>query len=296
MSWKSAYCQHARMGREVCALGDLVQRIRELWTEFLGVNANTFASSMAYFSFLSTMPLLVLFFSIASLVGVDKAQVIELYSSLLPETLQAFAESLINDAYAQASVTLSLSTITLLWSASKGIKAMRRGLNSVYAAKESRSPIVIAIISIVSVIVLNVLLVTVMSLVYSGRLFDALGEVFPDAQLPYDVIALIDLVVSIVLGTLGITAFYAFIPAVKRPFVSQLPGALCATVACGIFSYIYYVYIDYSGDTVLYGSIAPVVAYLVWMYLDFYILLAGGFINRMLEESRGGRWRMGVRT
>lgn len=69
--------------------------------------------------------------------------------------------------------------------------------------------------------------------------------------------------------------------------MTQLPGALFATLACGVLSYGFHLYVDVFVDVnVLYGSIATVVLFLYWMYFIALILIIGGFINRLLLTRR----------
>ena len=236
---------------------------------------------------MSIVPLLALSVSLVTVVGVEEHEVVTFFCSFLPDTLHELAESLIGDAFARSGVAFSLSTLVLLWSASKGVKALRRGLNAAYSVEETRNAAVIAAISIAAVLVLGVLLAAVMLLVFSGCVIDAISAVFPDMQVDSNSLTTLDLIATLALGTFGLAACYAFLPAERRRYIAQLPGAICATLACCVFSFGFRIYIEnFSNFTVLYGSLASVAIFLLWMYLIFYILLAGGFVNRYLKDRR----------
>ena len=56
----------------------------------------------------------------------------------MPEAMQGFAAIVVSQAYRYSMETLSLSVVTLVWSASKGTMALRQGLNRVYGVEETR--------------------------------------------------------------------------------------------------------------------------------------------------------------
>ena len=63
-------------------------------------------------------------------------------------------------------------------------------------------------------------------------------------------------------------------------------------IGCGLLSFGFRVYVDWFADyTVLYGSIAAIAMLLFWMYFVFFILVAGGFINRLAQRSWEARMR-----
>ena len=101
---------------------------------------------------------------------------------------------------------------------------------------------------------------------------------------------LADLVGTLALGVLLIALCYTHLPAGRRRLKLQLPGALFALVGCGALSFGFRMYVDHiSNYTVLYGSIATIAMLLFWMYLVFYIVIAGGFINRSLQKHPKAR-------
>lgn len=268
---------------------DLWQRGSALWAEFSRMNATTYASSICYFSFLSIVPLLALCISLVSIVGIEQQEVVLFFCSLLPDALHDFVKALVEDAFVRSDVAFSVSSITLLWSASKGMKALRRGLNAAYAVEETRNFVHIAVVSIVAVLILGLLLTAVMCLIFSGVVVNVINTLFPDAHVQKGILTTVDLIATMVLGTFGLAACYAFLPAERQRYAAQLPGALCSALACSVFTFGFYIYIDnFSNFTVLYGSIATVAVFLFWMYLVFNILLAGGFINHFLKDMRKG--------
>ena len=64
---------------------------------------------------------------------------LQLLGNVLPHALMPAAERLIRSTWQSANDTVvSLSALTALWSASRGIQGLRTGLNAVYGVAESR--------------------------------------------------------------------------------------------------------------------------------------------------------------
>lgn len=158
------------------------QEGRLLWAEFSRTNASTHASSACYFSFLSLVPLLAICISLVTMTGVSQEQVLGFISLLVPDALKGFVDTLINDAFERSGLALSLSSLTLFWSASKGIKALRGGLNSAYYMEETRNAVLVAIISIVSVLLLGVMLAATVYLMFGNSVLHALASKLPDCK------------------------------------------------------------------------------------------------------------------
>ena len=97
------------------------------------------ASSIAYYSFLSLVPLLALCISLISIVGIDEQEVYTFLMALFPDAFNGLIASLVTEAYKQSGLAFSVSTLSLVWSASKGAKALRAGLNAAYGEKRTET-------------------------------------------------------------------------------------------------------------------------------------------------------------
>lgn len=268
-------------------LKSLLSKGKVVVGEFSGVDIGTHASSIAYFTFLSLIPLLALCISIVSMVGVGEQEIAALVVALVPDALNGLAEGLVADALARSGIAFSISTIALLWSASRGMAALRAGLNAAFEVQESRSFPMLVVISVAATIVLGVLLAATMYLIFSGAIAHVLSGLVPDLQ-NHD--GLRDILGPLVVTAISIPMFalcYAYLPDGKRRFSAQLPGAVVAAVGCGALAFGFRIYVDnFSNFTVVYGSIATVALLLMWIYFISNILIAGGFFNRLLASGK----------
>lgn len=264
----------------------ILREIRSWWKEFSTVGASTHASSIAYYMFFSIVPLLALCISLVSLVGISEHDVYDALFALVPNALDDLAHTIVSDAYERSGLALSLSTLSLLWSASKGAKALRAGLNAAYAEKETRGAVAVAAISIGAVVVMGILIAAAMWMVFGHSVLHVLSQHFPGVQPNEGILECADFVATFTVGVLLIAFCYTHLPAGRRRLKSQLPGALVALVGCSAISFGFRMYVDHVANyTVLYGSIATIAMLLFWMYLVSYIVVAGGFINRSLHKA-----------
>ena len=107
----------------------LARKTAEDWT---ARDVGTYASSIAFFFFMSMIPLLIIIFQLLPIFGLSQVDLIKFLDRLMPEAMQGFAAIVVSQAYRYSMETLSLSVVTLVWSASKGTMALRQGLNRVY--------------------------------------------------------------------------------------------------------------------------------------------------------------------
>ena len=280
-------CRRATQGpfsSKGAQVSEIAQKAKALYAQFSDLNAGTYASSIAFFSFLSLVPMLIICISLVSMLGFGEEEVIVFFTSLVPNDLDGFATMLIRDAFDKAGFAFSISTISMLWSASMGIKELRRGLNVAYGVEETRSAIVASIISVFAAVILGSLLAVMMYLIFSDSVVSLLARYIPNFE-GSDRSSVLSTLRTLLLAIPVIAICYAYLPAGTRRFTTQLPGAACASFACAVLSFGFHFYLDVSGNTSsLYGSFAAVVLFLYWMYGVCLILVAGGFINRVLSE------------
>ncbi len=75
-------------------------------------------------------------------------------------------------------------------------------------------------------------------------------------------------------------AVYNIFPQKRLPYRKQMPGAIVATVGWYGFSAIYAIYIRNSKNLAsMYGSLALIIVFLIWMYVCMNIVLIGGEVN-----------------
>ena len=92
----------------------LARKTAEDWT---ARDVATYASSIAFFFFMSMIPLLIIIFQLLPIFGLSQVDLIKFLDRMIPEAMQGFAAIVVSQAYKYSKGTLSLSVITLVWSA-----------------------------------------------------------------------------------------------------------------------------------------------------------------------------------
>ena len=80
---------------------------------------------------------------------------------------------------------------------------------------------------------------------------------------------------------------YKYIPKNKLKFKEQVYGAVFASAAWSIFSWLFSIYIDiFQGFSNTYGSLTSIVIVMIWVYVCMYIILLGAEINIFVKKHK----------
>ena len=259
---------------------NLIARVRLFLADYSVAMVGTHASSMAYYFFTSIIPLAIILVFVVSHVGFSKEELVGLIGDTIPEMLGGFVRGIIDEAYNNAELTLSFSAITLIWTASKGAMALIRGLNAVYVVKENRNFLELVVMSVTAVVVFILLLVAAMYLIFEDGVVRVVSILVPQFVGPDLTTIVVHFSLLFGISVFAFTLCFTFLPAERRGFALQIPGALLSAAAWLLFSIGFRVYVDFSTKyTLIYGSLATIVVLLFWLYCTFLILLVGGLFN-----------------
>lgn len=247
-----------------------------------------YATQSAFFIIISAFPLLMLVFSLIRFTPVTEEFLLSAASNIMPSTLKPLAESLIREIYEKTSGTvISFTAIFTVWSASKGVLSIIRGLNNVFGIKENRNYFILRLIaSLYTVLFVVGIVLSLVMMVFGNTLLDAFSRHMP---ILYDVvewlIGMRILYIPVIL-TLLFVGLYKLIDDKKYTFMSHLPGAVFSAVGWMGFSFFYSLYIDnFAGKSYAYGSLTTIVLMMLWIYICMYILFIGAEINVYFGKS-----------
>ena len=266
-----------------------MKKLRLLANKVRGLHIPLYASHAGFFIALSVFPTLVLLMNLLRYVGLGAETLTEMLHGVLPTALMPGAQKLIFSTYRSSNArVLSVSAITALWSASRGVHGLRTGLNHIYGVEEDRNWFVTRLISIVyTVAFLLVLLLTLVLHIFGTEILQL--EIFMESGLFRLLERVVDLRFFLLLGlqTAVFTGLFAFLPGGQRKFSDTFPGAVLASIGWLVFSYAYSIYVEnFAGLSNVYGSVYAVALSLLWLYFCLCILFFGGALNRYLQEKR----------
>ncbi|MGN0106545.1 MAG: YihY/virulence factor BrkB family protein [Hominilimicola sp.] len=254
-----------------------------------GDNVSVYAAQASFFLMISAIPLLMLIFAIINLfINIDQQTILHTINSFAPAEISSLMTTIMNELFNKAASipVISITAISTLWLASKGIMALYMGLSNVYHVP-MRNYIYSRIVSIIYTLALIATLILTV-------IFFAFGNKF-ELFLTSHSIILSNLMQLILRGkiiffmaylTLLFALFYKFLPRRDKPFKNHIPGAAVSAAGWIIFSYIYSIYIDnFSNYSYVYGSLAAVVFLMLWLYFCMNIFLYGAQINKMIENG-----------
>lgn len=251
------------------------------------MHISTHAAHACYFIVLSVFPLLVLMLGILRYTALQPSDLMDFIGGMLPEALLPHAWSLISSAYRNTSRTvISVSALTAIWSAGRGIYGLQAGLNAVYGVEEARgwlhSRVVCAAYTFLFILVL---LLTLVLNVFGNTIIRLLQQrTLVGAWIDLSFLRFLLLVLAQILL---FCAMFMYLPAEAHRFQESLPGALFASFgwmsASGLFS----MYVEYFPRYAnIFGSVYAVALTSLWLYVCVNIVFYGGVLNRLLVQNR----------
>ena len=274
-------------------------RLERWWADFRrGIGAlaelqiSVHAANAGYFLVLSVFPMLLLLLSLLRSSGLAAESLLQLLGNVLPAALMPAAERLIRSAWKSAIGTMaSLSALTALWSASRGIQGLRRGLNAVYGVDENRGYLRTRLLCMgYTFLFLLVVLLTLVLQVFGSSLIRYLET----TELPviWFLLEVMGLRFFLLLGLQSVVFawMYVALPNRANRFVDSLPGAVVASLGWLLFSHLFSAYVEhFHGYANVFGSVYGVALGMLWLYWCLSILYFGGSLNRWLANFRKRR-------
>ncbi|MFO7250961.1 MAG: YihY/virulence factor BrkB family protein [Actinomycetes bacterium] len=268
---------------------DLVRRtVREFKEDDLPDRA----AALTYYSVLSLFPGILVVVSLVGLGGDSLSRsVIDEVGALLPgEVRQVLTGALeeLHRARLGAGVVALAGFAAAVWSASRYVAAFMRASNVIWDVPEGRPlwktmPLRLGI-TLLTLVLLAVLAVVV---VVSGPVARFAGELIglgPQAVAVWD---LAKWPVILLAASLLLALLYWAAPNARRRFRWINPGGLLALLLWLAASALFALYVaNFGSYNKIYGSLAAVIIFLVWLWIGNTAILLGAELNAELERGR----------
>lgn len=249
---------------------------------------SAFSAQAAFYVLISFFPFIMFLLTLLQYLPITEQTLISILIQIFPSSISPLVVNIVTEIFGKASGTIiSITAISALWSSSKGILSVIRGLNAVYGIKESRGYIRVRLLSSIYTLIFAVMLIiSLIILVFGNQLY-----LWIETKIPILAdLALIIISIRTIVGLLVLTLFflliYAKVPNRKTVLYKELPGAIVSAAGWMGFSYLYSYYIDNMGNYAnMYGSLTAIVLFLLWFYFCMYILFIGGEINIVLSSG-----------
>lgn len=242
------------------------------------------ASALTFYSLLSVVPVLAMFFGIAKGFGMDQLLEKELTKSLSGQEevlswLIEFANKMLDNT--KGTLIAGLGFIILFWAVVKVLSNIEEAFNDVWQIKKGRSwgrkfsdytsimifgPILLIGSSALTVFIKSM----VSDFIVGNTLLETVGPLL---------FFLINLIPYILVWVL-FTILYVFMPNTRVNFKS---GMLAGVVAGTIYQVFQVIYIEFQGSVTsynaIYGSFAALPLFLMWLQLSWLVVLFGAEIS-----------------
>ncbi|MFF0062520.1 YihY/virulence factor BrkB family protein [Streptomyces sp. NPDC005279] len=271
-------------------LGALGRTPVSVWTD----DVTDWAAALTYYAVLALFPTLLVTVSFIGIADSSQTQpLIERVAAVVPTISRPVLESALQDMAGRRSAAWFLAvagTASAVWSASSYLAVFRRALHAMHGVRDQRSawrtaPRVV----LTACLLLGVLVSSALVLMLSGRLARTLGQalgVGSAATVTWDVMKwplLLCLVATMVL------VLFRSGPAQTRGVRRRALGGALAVVLWLVSSVGFALYTAHVGTyDRLYGSLAGIIVFLVWLWVSNLALLIGAQFNAELAKAKSG--------
>lgn len=256
-----------------------VYKIRSFARTFKSAQVTTYASSAAFYIFLSIIPIIVLLFTIVPYTPLTEEVVLKVLLEILPDSLDTFTTGIVAEVYDKNVAILSVSAVVLLWSASKGMQAITLGLNSINGVKETRNFFLMRMEACLYTVILLVLMILSLGLFVFGSFIMEQLVLRMHIDRIYQVLVEWRFLVEWIFYAIPISFFYAWVPNKRTKPHTQWRGAAFTGVTWTLFSYAFSLYLNVFPAFSIYGSLTTVIITLFWLFVAMNILFLGALLN-----------------
>lgn len=270
---------------------------KQIFDKFSKDEMSVYAAQASFFIILAAFPFLMLLLSLIRLIPIiNESDLLLIVMDLVPNTLDSLVINIIETIYSGSPVAiLSATAVAALWSSSRGMLSIERGLNRVYDVKTQRNYIYRRLIcSGYTIIFSLVCVLSLVLLVFGEMLQRQILKLVPVLSRFSFLISQGRTFLTLLLLILFFVGLYTFLPYKKQKVRFQYPGAAFAALGWSLFSIAFSIYFKYFKSYAnMYGSLTALVLLMLWLYFCICILFLGAEINwhykhfRLRDEDRG---------
>lgn len=248
-------------------------------------NVDSFSAQVAFFIMIAFIPFVLFLLSILQSINISGTSLLNAAIGIFPKEVQNFLLYVLVQ-HSEPIALLSVAAFTCLWSSSKAMLALIKGLNSVFDVEETRNFVWLRIVSIGYTAIFAVILAaTTVVLVFGNTIYNNILTYF-DPGVAKNLIegkSLVGFVILLVFFTFS----YRIIPRkAKISLWNCIWGGAFSAAGWVLFSFFFSLFVENFGNySGMYGSLAALVILMLWLYFCMYILFLGGEISIWLETG-----------
>jgi membrane protein len=272
--------------------GSWLAAARRALKEYKADDLQDRAAALTYFGIQSIFPGLLVLVSLLGILGKSATQ--PLITNLGQAAPSSIRKIIMGDvthlqhSHAASGIAGIAGIVLALWSASNYVAAFMRASNAIYDVPEGRPIWKTAPIRLgVTLVTMILLVAAAIIVVVTGGLAQKVGNIL---GLGSTAVTVWDIakwpVLLIIIGLILAILFWAS-PNARHGFQWVSPGGFLAVVIWLVASALFAVYVANFGHyNKIYGSLAGVIIFLIWMWLSNVAILLGAEFNAELERGR----------
>ena len=266
-----------------------LSQIRDVTGRYRDHHITAFSAQMAFFVFLSIFPLIMFILSLASRFNLNIEMMFNNIESSLPEDISYFIVNFIDNYIINDSLSLlSISGLTALWSASRGVNALTRSFNMAYGYKETRNFIIIKLTGIYYTLLLIVSIIITIALPTLGLgFFHFISSYLPISVKLIDTIYTLRYLLYLMVFIFFILSVHKVLPAGKLKYRDVYYGAVFSIIGWYILSRSFNFFVStFTNYATVYGGLASIVIFMMWLYFMSTVLMLGAEMNSVILQYR----------
>ena len=250
------------------------------------------AAALTYYGIQAIFPALLVLVTLLGLLGESATQpLITNLTAKVPSTVRTIVSTAIvhlQHNHAAAGLLAIIGILVGVWSASAYVSAFMRASNAIYDVPEGRPawktyPLRFG----VTLLLIVLLTASALIVVVTGSLARHVGQVIGASSTAVTVWEIAKWPVLLIIFSLMLTVLYWASPNAKRRMRWVSPGAVIAIVVWLVASGLFALYVANFGHyNKVYGSIAGMIIFLIWMWISNVAILFGAEFNAELERGR----------
>jgi len=280
--------------RELYAIMDSMEKLTKIIFSYIQSvtedHVSAYAAQAAYFIILSAPPFAIFLLMLLQASPLTYNDLLSILQSLNGETLDAdILYSILDEVYTRAGLaTASITILVLLWSSGKAIFSITNGIHEIYGMRETRNYVFMRFVAAVYTLLLAIALIGTLGILVFGRqLYSAVTAMLPGY---HDIFLLVMSTRMLIIFAILLVLFifiFKVLPNEKIALRSVLPGAVGCSLAWMLTSYGFSAYFSRAHNfSYMYGSLAGIMAIMLWLYLCMYELFLFAEVNYFLTKSK----------
>ena len=246
------------------------------------------AAEVAFFVTLSIFPFFMFTVSaVAYIPWLQTSGYIQIINEIVPVRARDFIQLIVKAAINNRNMRyLFVSFIMTMWTFSRVIKALVKGMNRAYLSPETRTFIRTTIMSFLFTIMLIILIfMSMILLVYGEKIGHVIFSFIGFDRLFINIWNITRYLIGAISTATFFCLLYKVTPNIKLKIKMVMPGAVFSTLGWFLMSYMYSFYTNNFGSyKAIYGGLEEVIVLLTWIYFSSWVIVLGYRINASIYK------------